>query len=118
MGIADRLDRFQQRHPAAGFPLAVGYKYFDDSGGYLAALITYYAFVSLFPLLLLATVLGRAGRPPGLQQQVLDSALPQFPVVGEELGTPHLGGGWTGSCRRISVPSTAASVSPRRCSTR
>jgi uncharacterized BrkB/YihY/UPF0761 family membrane protein len=52
------VDRFQRNHPAAGFPLAVLYTYFDDSGGYLAALITYYGFVSLFPLLLLLTVLG------------------------------------------------------------
>ena len=51
------LDRFQRRHPAAGFPLAVFYKYFDDSGGDLASLIAYYGFVSLFPLLL-STVLG------------------------------------------------------------
>jgi hypothetical protein len=29
-----------------GFPLAVLYKYIDDSGGYLAALIAYYGFVS------------------------------------------------------------------------
>jgi len=32
-----------------GFPLAVVYKYIDDQGGDIAALITYYAFVSLFP---------------------------------------------------------------------
>ena len=96
---AQRLDRFQQRHEWAGFPLAVLYKYFDDSGGYLAALITYYAFVSLFPLLLIAsTVLGwiLVGHP-GLQQQVLTSALSQFPVVGDQLGQPrHLGGGPAG----------------------
>ena len=34
------------------FPLAVAYKYYDDFGGYLAALLTYYGFVSLFRLLL------------------------------------------------------------------
>ena len=47
-------------------PIAVVYKYVDDSGGYLAALITHYAFVSLFPLLLLlTTVLGlRPDRKP------------------------------------------------------
>jgi YihY family inner membrane protein len=99
MGTTDRLDRFQRRHPAAGFPLAVGYKYFDDSGGYLAALIAYYGFVSLFPLLLLlATVLGivLAGHP-SLQHQVLGSALRQFPVIGDQLDNPHrLGGGWKG----------------------
>jgi membrane protein len=99
MGISDRLDRFQRRHPAAGFPLAVGYKYFDDSGGYLAALIAYYGFVSLFPLLLLlATVLGivLAGHPD-LQQRLLGSALRQLPVIGSQLGDPHrIGGGWKG----------------------
>lgn len=43
------LDGLQQRSRAAGFVIAVVYKYIDDQGGYLAALITYYAFVSLFP---------------------------------------------------------------------
>ena len=96
MKISAVLDRFQQRHPAAGFPLAVIYKYFDDSGAYLAALITYYGFVSLFPLLLLlSTVLGFVlSGHPALQQQVLGSALREFPVVGNQLGDPkHLGGG-------------------------
>lgn len=95
----ERIDRFQRRHPAASYPLAVLYKYFDDFGPYLAALIAYYAFVSLFPLLLLlATVLGflLAG-DPALQQRVLHSALAQFPVVGDQLGEPkRLGGGTTG----------------------
>ena len=57
MGLAATLDRFQQRHRAAGYPLAVLYKYVDDQGAYLAALITYYTFVSLFPLLLLLTTI-------------------------------------------------------------
>ena len=58
---------------SVAFPLAVVYKYFDDTGGYLAALITYYGFVSLFPLLLLlSTVLGFVlSGDPHLQQQVL-----------------------------------------------
>jgi YihY family inner membrane protein len=93
------VDRFQRRHPALGFPLAVVYKYFEDFGPYLAALIAYYAFVSLFPLLLLlATVLGfvLAG-DTGLQQHMLHSALAQFPVVGDQLGQPkRLGGGTVG----------------------
>ena len=42
-----------------GFPIAVLYKFLDDQGVYLAALIAYYGFVSLFPLLLLlSTILG------------------------------------------------------------
>ena len=99
MSLTDRLDGFQRRHHAAGYPLGVLYKYFDDNGGYLAALITYYAFVSLFPLLLLmSTVLGfvLAGNPH-LQDQILHSALSQFPVVGSQLGDPkRIGGGPVG----------------------
>jgi YihY family inner membrane protein len=98
VSLADRLDRLQRRHPVAGFPIAVVYKYVDDSGPYLAALITYYAFVSLFPLLLLmSTVLGTVlAGDPELQQRVIDSALSQLPVVGDQLGTPQeLSGGLT-----------------------
>jgi membrane protein len=96
MSVSDRLDQFQQRHPGAGFPLAVIYKYVDDSGAYLAALIAYYGFVSFFPLLLLSsTVLSFVlSGHPALQHEVLNSALSQFPVVGDQLGDPkHLGGG-------------------------
>lgn len=99
MSITERLDRFQQKHPGSGFPLAVIYKYVDDSGGYLAALITYYAFISIFPLLLLAsTVLGFVLMgDTGLQTRILDSALQQFPVVGDQLADPRrLGGGTLG----------------------
>ncbi len=97
--VPSRLDRFQRTHPAAGFPLAVLYKFTDDNGSYLAALLTYYAFVSLFPLLLLlSTVLGLvlAGHPD-LQQRVLNSAVSQFPVVGKQIGDPRsIGGGPVG----------------------
>jgi membrane protein len=88
VGVAGRLDRFQRRHPGAGYPLAVAYKFFDDQGNYLTAMITYYAFVSLFPLLLLLTsVLGFALHDdPGLQDRVLDSALSRVPVLGQQLG--------------------------------
>lgn len=99
MDLAGKLDRWQRRHRAAGFPIAVAYKYVDDSGPYLAALITYYAFVSLFPLLLLfATVLSAVlvGHP-ALQHSIESSALSQLPVVGDDLATPgRLGGGTTG----------------------
>lgn len=79
--------------------VAVAYKYNDDQGGYLAALITYYGLVSLFPLLLLLTTgLGvvLAGRPD-LQAQVLHSTLSQFPVIGDQLHHPQgLSGGAVG----------------------
>jgi uncharacterized BrkB/YihY/UPF0761 family membrane protein len=90
------LDRLQRQNRAAGIVVAVIYKYLDDQGGYLAALITYYGFVSLFPLLLLLTTgLGvlLAGRPD-LQEQVMHSTLSQFPVLGSQLHQPEgLSGG-------------------------
>src|SRR6185295_15154960 len=85
------LDRLQRRSRVAGFFIAVIYKYVDDQGSYLAALITYYAFISLFPaLLLLTTVLGvvLVGHP-ALQAQILQSAVAQFPVIGKQLGHPQ-----------------------------
>jgi len=89
--VTDWLDRFQQRHRWAGFPLAVAYKFAEDQGPYLSALITYYGFLSLFPLLLLlASILGFVLQGnPDLQQRILDSALSQFPVIGDELNDPQ-----------------------------
>jgi YihY family inner membrane protein len=88
--VTDRLDALQRRVPALGFPLAVVYKFFDDRGSYLAALISYYGFLSFFPLLLLlSSVLGYTlSGNPGLQRRVLDSALSQFPVIGNQLSSP------------------------------
>jgi membrane protein len=86
----DRVDAFQRRHSVVGFPLAVLYKFIDDQGNYLAAVVTYYAFVSIFPLLLIASsVLGFLLQGnAALKDEVLTGALSQFPIVGTELGKP------------------------------
>ena len=91
MPLTDRVDAFQRRHPVAGFPLGVIYKFGEGQGPYLAALITYYGFVSRFPLLLpLTSVLGFVleGHPQ-LQQRILESTLSQFPVIGDQLAEPQ-----------------------------
>jgi membrane protein len=82
-----RADHFQQRHPVLGFPLAVRQKFADDQGGFLSASVTYYAFFSIFPLLLVfVTLLGYALEGnPDFQRRVLDSALADFPVIGPQL---------------------------------
>jgi YihY family inner membrane protein len=83
----ERIDTFQRRHAAVGFPLGVLYKFFDDRGPYLAALVTYYAFVSLFPLLLL--FFSAAGfllqGDPGLRHELETSALKNLPLIGPKL---------------------------------
>ena len=115
----NRLDRLQRRFPPLGVPIAVFYKFYDDQGNYMVAAITYYAFVAIFPLLLLATsILGffLQGNEE-LQETVLNSALAQFPIIGDELGRPEGMQGSTsgivvGSWSRCSVP--RASVRPSR----
>lgn len=81
------VDAFQKRHPGLAFPFAVVKKFGDDQAGNLAAVIAYYGFFSLFPLLLvLVTVLGMILRNnPDLQTRILDSALANFPVIGTEI---------------------------------
>ncbi len=85
--VLEALDRAQQRHAVAGFPYAVVKKFGDDQAGNLAALLAYYAFFSLFPLLLvLVTVLGIVLHGNAhLQREVLNSGLKDFPVIGTQL---------------------------------
>jgi membrane protein len=82
-----RVDAAQRRHRALGFPLAVIYKFGDDQGPYLTALITYYGFLSLFPLLLLlVTILGFVlSGDPDLQAKVVDSTVSELPIIGAQL---------------------------------
>jgi YihY family inner membrane protein len=89
MSVTERLDRFQQKHTWAGFPLAVIYKFTDDQGGYLTATLAYYSFLSLFPLLLLlTTLLGfLLSGDVSAQQRVLTSTLSQFPIIGDQIRT-------------------------------
>lgn len=93
-----RIDRFQQRHAVLAFPLAVVKKFGDDQAGYLCALLAFFGFLSLFPLLLvLVTVLGVLLRGnPDLQHRLLNSALADFPVIGQQLKTNINGIGRSG----------------------
>jgi YihY family inner membrane protein len=97
-----RFDSFQRRHRWAGYPLGVVYKFGDDQGNYLAALLTYYAFLSVFPLLLLGSaILGFVLQGnEHLQHQILDSTLARFPVIGDDLRAP---GGLKGSGIAVAV---------------
>ena len=91
MGVASGIDRTQRRIPLIGVPLAVVYKYFDDQGNYLAAVLTFYAFFAIFPLMLLASSMLAFVLQgyPQLEERVLNSALAQFPIIGDEIGRPE-----------------------------
>jgi len=81
-GLMNRVvawaDGVQRRHGVLGFPVAVVKKYVDDDGGRAAALITYYGFLSLFPLLLLgvAIVSRVLAGDPELRRQLIEATVP------------------------------------------
>src|SRR6476619_1346891 len=97
MSISDRLhdlDHRQQSTKGVRFIAAVIKKFGDDQAGQLAALISYYGFVSLFPLLLVfVTVLAIVLEgDPDLQKKILDGTLGQFPLLSDSLTLHSLNG--------------------------
>jgi membrane protein len=86
--VTQAADTLQQHHTWVAFPIAVWKKFGDDEAGNLAALIAYYAFFAIFPLLLvLVTVLDIVLKNhPSLRESLLNSALSQYPVIGTQLG--------------------------------
>jgi membrane protein len=89
-----RFDRFQQRHVWLAVPCATIKKFGEDSAGNLAALLSYYGFLSLFPLLLVfVTVLGYVlAGDQSLMESVRTSVLGRFPVIGSSIKTDSLQG--------------------------
>jgi YihY family inner membrane protein len=93
MQAADRLlrraDKQHRQRAWIAFPYAVMKKFGDDQAGNLAALIAYYGFLSLFPLMMvLVTLLGLLLRDnPELQDTIRTSALANFPVLGEQISS-------------------------------
>lgn len=82
-----RLDSAQQRHRVLAFLVGVVKKFGDDNAGALTVQLTYSMFVTVFPLLLLLiTILGIVlANDPSARQRVLNSALGQFPIIGQQL---------------------------------
>jgi YihY family inner membrane protein len=81
------LDRTQRSHRFTGFGFAVVKKYSEDQGGYHAALLTYYGFLSLFPTLLITTsvVQWLLHTDSPLRQRVITSVTNFFPIIGQQL---------------------------------
>ncbi|MCW3009291.1 MAG: YihY/virulence factor BrkB family protein, partial [Solirubrobacterales bacterium] len=103
------FDRFQQRHRALGVPVAVLRKFSDDDAGPAATLIAYYAFVSIFPLLLLFTTgLGFVLQDnPSLQKSIIDTTIAEIPVIGPQIQTQSLTG--NGVALAVGIIGTIAS---------
>ncbi len=74
--------------------MAVLKKFQDDGAGGLAAMIAYYGFFSLFPLLLVfVTVLGYVFQgDTSVQNSIKNSVLSHFPIIGSDLQSKELRG--------------------------
>jgi membrane protein len=90
-GAVRRADDVQRRKPFLAFPLAVVKRFGEDRAGQLAALIAYYGFFSLFPLLLaFVTLTAMLFKESDMQDRLVDAALSQFPVIGDRLKVDSL----------------------------
>ena len=85
--LVRRADRVQRERSGMAIPLATIKKFGEDRAGQLAALIAYYGFFSLFPLMLaFVTILGLVlEEDSSLRQLLVDSALAQFPIIGDQI---------------------------------
>jgi membrane protein len=89
-----RFDEVQQRRAWLAVPMAVIKKFGNDQAGNLAALVAYYAFFSLFPLLLVfVTILGFVLQDNASAQKAVEtSVLGQFPIIGRQIHLHALSG--------------------------
>lgn len=96
--VSRRVDAVQKQNSFLGFVIAVVKKFGDDQAGYLAAIIAYYAFFSIFPLLLaFATVLGFIlQNNHRLQDSIIKTVQNNFPVLGQSFQIGHLRGSGIG----------------------
>lgn len=92
--VLRRFDGFQQGRAWLALPLAIVKKASDDQGGNLAAILSYYGFFSLFPLLLVfTTILGYVLAGDVSQQHSVEQSIRnQFPSLGNDLPLNHITG--------------------------
>jgi membrane protein len=93
--LALAADRIQQSHRWLAVVVATVKKFSDDRAGNLAALVAYYAFASVFPLLLVAyTILDLLAQSNPTLAHRLTAALHDYPVVGDiKISRPLTGTG-------------------------
>lgn len=82
-----KIDNYQKRTHFLGFTVAVVKKYGEDEAGRNAALLTYYSFLSIFPLLLVLTTITErvVGHNSHTEQTVINGLTTYFPVLGNQL---------------------------------
>ena len=100
--LVDRVDAWQQKRPVLAVPVGVVVKYREDRGQQYAALLSYYGFISMFPLLLLfvAILSVLLEESPSLRDKIIDSILGRLPVLGTQIND-QIDGGPAGARRAL-----------------
>jgi membrane protein len=85
--IMHSTDQFQRNNPVIGFLYALIKKYGTDNASYLAALITYYGILSLFPLLIVFTTVSQLllKNDAPLRLKLSSSVSHYLPIIGSQL---------------------------------
>lgn len=85
--IKQKIDNYQRRNSLVGFSYAVIKKYGEDEVGKKAALLTYYGFLSIFPLLLIITTLISifTANDPQAQATATETISRYIPAIGDQL---------------------------------
>jgi YihY family inner membrane protein len=84
----DQVDAYQQKHKGLAIPIAVFKKFSEDQSTNLASMIAFWAFFSIFPLLLVLVTLLGFFLPTGTKNSVLHQVSTYLPL----LNTSTIGG--------------------------
>lgn len=100
-----RLDDLQMKHKSLSFGYAIIKKYSQDQGGNQAALITYYGFLSLFPLLVAALSFAELAvfKNAHLKSKIVSALNNYFPLIGNQLQNHVHGVGKAGIALGVSI---------------
>ena len=77
----DKLDSFQQQHKPVAIPIAVFKKFSEDQSTNLASMIAFWAFFSIFPLLLVLVTLLGFFLPADTKTNVLQQVSSYIPLL-------------------------------------
>ncbi|WTW97057.1 YihY/virulence factor BrkB family protein [Streptomycetaceae bacterium NBC_01309] len=86
MAIKDKL----QTMPVVGRTMRAYERYTDRDGNFAAAAVTFYGFLSLFPLLALAAAVVAAALSPGRVQELQDKISDQIPGIADKINLSAL----------------------------
>ena len=94
-GVLQRLDRAQKRSTTLSVAVATFKKFSDDKSANFAAMIAFWAFFSVFPLLLVLVTLLAIFLPASDKDSVLTHVAQLFPLLDPKTVSGLSGAWWT-----------------------